>query len=294
MKSLTRNVLGRAPAKVMKATPDCISIKPTRMNFSFGNNVPHYWLDNDPFSTHFLSVLSTFFPDGERFFVDSVRALRDKVDDKKRQKAISGFIGQEAMHSLEHTAMNDLLEERGLPANKATNTALAMLNFGRRWFGKRQQLAGTVALEHFTAILAHRLLSDPELIEQMHETMRPIWLWHAIEETEHKAVAWDLYHDIKGHNYVERVAIMIFASTLLAIATAINQIRFMRADQQLWNFRSWFHGLNKLFGRRGIITGLTSDYLDFFKPGFHPWDHENSALVAYWRDQLEQAIKEAA
>lgn len=281
-------------SRPMKATPSIISIKPTRMNFEFGNQVPHYWLDNDPFSTHFISVLSTFFPDGERFFVDSVRALRDKVSDKARQKEISGFIGQEAMHSLEHTSMNDMLEARGLPANKAAKTALSLLNFGRRFFGKRHQLAATVALEHFTAILAHRILSDTELMNQFHETMRPIWMWHAIEETEHKAVAWALYHDVKGHGYIERVAFMIFATTLLAIATAINQIRFMHADNQLWNIKTWAYGLNKLFGRRGIITGLTGDYLDFFKPGFHPWDHENSALVAYWREQLETAMNEAA
>ena len=87
---------------------------------------------------------------------------------------------------------------------------------------------------------------------------------------------------------------MIFATTLLAIATAINQIRFMRADNQLWNIKTWAYGLNKLFGRRGVITGLTSDYLDFFKPSFHPWDHENSALVAYWREQLETAMADAA
>src|SRR5699024_4378992 len=90
------------------------AILPRRIKFAYKGLVDtRYWYDDDPVLTHFMNVLSVTFPDGERFFVDAVRALRDRIDDAERQKEISGFIGQEAMHSLEHKAFNELMANKG-------------------------------------------------------------------------------------------------------------------------------------------------------------------------------------
>src|SRR3546814_1673082 len=53
------------------------------------------------------------------------------------------------------------------------------------------QLAGTCALEHFTATLAHAILSDPAHLAGAETEAQRMWRWHAIEEIEHKAVAYD-------------------------------------------------------------------------------------------------------
>lgn len=276
-------------------TPDVISIKPTRMDFTFdAAQVPDHWAFNDPFCTHFMGTLSTLFPVGERFFVDSVRALREHAGETVSARDISGFIGQEAMHSLEHVSMNNMLQAKGLPALRAEKFTLGLLNIGRRILTKRQQLAVTVALEHFTAIIANRLLTDTDIMNNLSDEMRPIWMWHAIEETEHKAVAFDLYQRVPGSSYAERVVFQVLASVILAAVVAAFQVQFMARDRQLFNLRTWAFGLNKLFGRQGVISGLTKEYLDFFKPGFHPWEHENSALVAYWRNKLDGEVARAA
>ncbi|MES3040594.1 MAG: metal-dependent hydrolase [Pseudomonadota bacterium] len=278
-----------------KATPDVIQIKPTRMDFAFdANQVPDHWAFNDPFCTHFMGTLSTLFPVGERFFVDSVRALREHAGENVTAKDISGFIGQEAMHSLEHVSMNNMLAAKGLPALRAEKFTLGLLNLGRRILTKRQQLAVTVALEHFTGIIANRLLTDTDTMNNLSDEMRPIWMWHAIEETEHKAVAFDLYKQVPGNSYAERVVFQVLATVILAAVVSAFQLQFMAKDKQLFNLRSWAFGLNKLFGRNGILSNLTREYLDFFKPDFHPWDHENSALVAYWREKLEGEVAKAA
>ena len=85
-------------------TPDNVSIKPQRMGFEFGEQVPRYWVDNNYLISHTMNALSVLFPEGEQFFVDSVRAFRDQIQDKKLKEDVRGFIGQEAMHSLEHIA----------------------------------------------------------------------------------------------------------------------------------------------------------------------------------------------
>ena len=48
-----------------------------------------------------MTALSALFPEGEQFFVNSTRAVRNdpKLADPALQKEISAFIGQEAMHS---------------------------------------------------------------------------------------------------------------------------------------------------------------------------------------------------
>ena len=50
-----------------------------RMDFEF-REVPRYWADNDPHFTHLLNALSATFPEGERFFVDSVRLFQDLLE----------------------------------------------------------------------------------------------------------------------------------------------------------------------------------------------------------------------
>ena len=165
-----------------------------------------------------------------------------------------------------------------------------LLKFGHKILSHKQQMAVTCALEHFTAIIANRLLTDTDIMNNLSDEMRPIWMWHAIEETEHKAVAFDLYQNVPGSSYTERVVFQVLASVILAAVVAAFQVQFMYRDKQLFNLKSWAFGLNKLLGRNGVVSGLWSEYLDFFKPGFHPWDHENSALVAYWRERLDGAV----
>ncbi len=60
-------------------------------------------------------------------------------------------------------------------------------------------LTATTALEHFTATIASQLLVNNHIQELMSdETMKTMWLWHAIEENEHKAVAYDVFEGVFG------------------------------------------------------------------------------------------------
>ena len=49
------------------------------------------------------------------------------------------------------------------------------------------------ALEHFTAILAHQLLGNPRHLAGADPESAALWRWHAIEEIEHKGVAYDTW-----------------------------------------------------------------------------------------------------
>ncbi|MBM4204256.1 MAG: metal-dependent hydrolase [Gammaproteobacteria bacterium] len=42
---------------------------------------PKYWFGGLPFETHFFNALSTTFPEGERFFIQSVRIHSGTIGD---------------------------------------------------------------------------------------------------------------------------------------------------------------------------------------------------------------------
>ena len=178
-------------SKPVARTPDNVAIKPQRMGFEFGEKVPHYWLDNSYILSHTMNALSVLFPQGEQFFVDSVRYYQDQINDPKLKKEVRGFIGQEAMHSLEHKSMNQHVRDQGMPVEELEEHLEVVLGIAKK-LPKRHQLAITCALEHMTAMMADMLLERSDVREDMHETMRPLWVWHAIEETEHKAVTYDV------------------------------------------------------------------------------------------------------
>jgi Predicted metal-dependent hydrolase len=158
------------------------------------------WNGHGRMVSHFFNALSIFFPEGERFFIQSVRHYRDRVRDPELQQAVAAFIGQEAMHGREHTEYNALLEQAGLPAAACERRVVRLLTRVKRIQPPAMQLAATIALEHFTAIMADRLLRDFDA--SMHGAephYARVWRWHALEETEHKAVAFDVFRAIFGN-----------------------------------------------------------------------------------------------
>ena len=169
-------------------------IKVRRMDFEFPDDIPEFWYANDPYRTLLLTALSGTFPEGERFFVDSVRQFQDQVTDPELKKAIRAFIGQEAHHSKEHRVLNEMMERKGYPLSKIDAFGKRGLAYLRKRLSPQRQLAMTCALEHFTAILADQLLNNrEEFLDKMDPRVAKIWAWHAIEETEHKAVAFDVF-----------------------------------------------------------------------------------------------------
>lgn len=268
--------------------PRTIKIQPRRMDFPFAQ-VDRYWFGNDPVMTHFLNALSLTFPEGERFFVDAVRAFREQITDPELQQEISGFIGQEAMHSLEHQSFNELLANMGYEqeAQGGMDFAKEMLSRARQWLTPKQQLAATVALEHITAILAHRLLSNPKWTKTMRPDARALWIWHAIEEIEHKAVAFDVYEKIGG-TYKMRTRLLFYATLYLMGYTSRYTWALLKKDKAYRRPLTLGKGLWHLFGPFGFITTTIPSYLSFYHPNFHPWQQDNSALVARAKNELKQ------
>lgn len=260
-----------------------------RRDVEFGfepEKVPRDWCSHDAFDTTFLNALSLLFPEGERFFVDSVKQHKDLVTDPELQRAITGFIGQEAMHGKEHRAFNDMLIAHGhAEAPRIDKHLKNFLGLVRKVLSPKSQLAATCALEHFTAMLAEALLRDDRMRNEMDPNVRPLWLWHALEESEHKAVAFDVYK-AAGGGYARRVVIMLVTTVVFFAAQALTHARLMATRKILWKPWRWVRGATRLWIYPGFFTRLLPAYLAYFRPGFHPDDRDTQSLLASWREQL--------
>jgi uncharacterized protein len=246
--------------------------------------IPRDWCHDNAFQTSFLNALSLLFPEGEKFFVDSVKKHRDRAPGLEHE--IAGFIGQEAMHGKEHRAFNDLLVEHGYDSAPVIDGKLhRFLKLVRKTLSPMSQLAATCALEHFTAMLAEQLLENPRMREEIHPSIRSLWLWHALEEAEHKAVAFDVYQ-AAGGGYARRVAIMLLTTAVFFAAQAMAHARLMRDRGILWRPWTWLRGATRLWIWPGYFTRLLPSYLAYFRPSFHPNDRDTQATLDAWRDTL--------
>ncbi|MDY6798290.1 MAG: metal-dependent hydrolase [Pseudomonadota bacterium] len=265
------------------ATPPGMIPQVREPYFRFESDIPKYWWDNDPVKTLLLAALSSSFPPGEKFFIDSVRHYQDQITDPELKKAIRGFIGQEAHHSQEHKMLNGFLQERGIGLDRLERQVQTLMDWMRKNLSPERQLAHTVAVEHFTALMAEEFLLKYDALDEMDPRMAPVWAWHAIEESEHKAVAFDVYRAIGGREFA-RVTEMMFVSVMFPLFSTIHLVQLMKEDGQLSNLKSWAGALNYMWGKPGVFRRLLPSYFKYYSPGFHPWNHDA-------RDQVEKARK---
>jgi uncharacterized protein len=267
------------------------SIPIRRPAFALSSEVPRHWLGGQPFASHFFDALSSTFPEGEAFFVRSVQHYRGSIADPELLRAISGFAGQEAQHRQHHARHLELLVAH-YPALALRNRIMArMMHFLNRRL-PRNSLAGTAGLEHLTAIMARRLLgSGGHWCEQMDPRMAPLWQWHALEESEHKSVAFDvLRHVAPSHRL--RVAVQI-ANTIFLVLEVLDRTLYMLwKDGLLLRRAIWRDGWTFLFGPGGFLRGLGRDYRRWYARDFHPDEVDDAALIARWRDQLSGSYAE--
>ena len=232
-----------------------------RSRFQVKENLArHYVVGKSPLIAHLLTALSATFPAGERFFIDSLRNVRDQVHDDELQKQISAFIGQEAHHGKEHQAFNEFMARKGLPIAKIDQFVKNAIAFEEKNLSKQRMLAKTCALEHFTAMFAEMILEHPEFLDGIDDRLKPLWLWHAIEESEHKAVAYDVYQTTVG-DYWTRASEMAFTTVLFSFFTGLHTVQLLKASGEQRNIKAIAKGLNKLIGRKGFFRGMLPHYL---------------------------------
>jgi uncharacterized protein len=262
-------------------TPADLSITPRDRRFGREAAAPRLWHGGRVEATAIYNALSTTFPAGEAFFVESVRAFRKDAPPKLAEE-IKGFTTQEAIHSREHDAFNKRASESGYDLSKLEAQVEKRLSITR---GKAPvvSLAATMALEHFTAILAHQLLANPLHLAGGEKETADLWRWHAVEEIEHKGVAYDTWlHATRDWTSWKRwkvkAKVMLFVTRNFVVDRTAGALELMRQDG-VTGLRAWSLLLWYLWVRPGMFRKIGGAWLKFFMPGFHPWNEDDRHLL---------------
>jgi predicted metal-dependent hydrolase len=273
-----------AGKKTRKPAGASVGIPPRQVDFRFPEDTPRYFYANNATATLFFAMLSSWFPPGERYFMESVRRFRDKVTDEKLKAEVSGFMGQEAIHGREHERLNELLSSRGIDlatTEIAVRVGLAVLER----LPASTQLAATTFMEHFTALLAEQLLNDEEFRRKADPEMIKLWQWHALEELEHKAVSYDVY-ELVGNSQRERAIAAAAVAVALVPAAVASWTWLVVKEGKATDLKDVSAGVKMLFGRGGFVTKILPKLPLYHRPKFHPNKHNTRAMEAEWREKL--------
>lgn len=278
----------------MKRSPEDVTINPRDIRFNMESARTGYWMDGDPVATAIMNTLSLTFPDGERLFIDAVRAYRDRIDGKLAQD-VKDFIAQEAIHSREHHLLNKVIDRNKYPVDRVEATIRERIAFSRS-AGPMRMLIATICLEHFTAMLADMRALHADMFSKTDPEIERLWRWHAMEETEHKAVTYDVFMEVtKGWSPVKRYFRRCMAMALISYFFTRNIATYstwmleadgytpVEAKKAVKNF---------LWKKPGFFARGWKIWISWFKPGFHPWDHDNRALMDEWRSEFDLVAAE--
>lgn len=265
------------------AAPADLAITPRNLRFGRDEVRGRWWLGGDAVATAWHNSLSASFPAGEAFFIETVRRFRDQVPAELAAQ-IDQFVKQEAHHTREHVAFNRQVTGAGYDI-AAIDKRIADSLVQARTTHPVAQLLVTVSLEHFTAIFAHAMLARAgQQFDGASAETRAMWIWHAIEEIEHKGVAFDTYmHITRSLKPAKRWAIrslVFFRVSRNFIANRVNDALALLAQDGITGWRAkvrlWWY----LLGTPGVLRQVALPWASYFRPGFHPWDHDDRALIA--------------
>lgn len=273
-------------------TPADLTITVRDQRFGRQNKPGRWWLNNDPIATGWHNALSATFPRGEAFFIEAVKAHREGAG-PKLEAEIRAFVKQEINHTREHIAFNraavdagydlDAIDQRVAANLELTKDRPAILN-----------LAVTMALEHYTAMMAQEFLANPQHFAGAEPETAAMWRWHAIEEIEHKGVAYDTWlHATKDWTRYKRWKVK--SLMMLIVTTNFIRNRWQDTLELLkqdglsgWKVKAklaWY-----LVGTPGVLRRIFPAWVSYFLPGFHPWNHDDRALIGKHDSEFKDAV----
>jgi predicted metal-dependent hydrolase len=276
-----------------------LDVRAPRLGFT---DVPRHWFANSASLTHLVNGVNLLFPAGERFFVRSVRHYLERLQEEGHAglaARVRGFFGQEGRHAQAHEKFFETMRAQGyeIDAFLAWYQRVAFAIIEKR-SPPALALAVTVALEHFTAILAEDALrDDAAILELAHPELRRLLAWHALEELEHKSVAFDVLAAVHP-SYALRMAGLALGTACLGgfwlaamkellvqegltLRDAARELASLRTHPRA---RTGTERLGASIAQGVFLRGI----LEYVKPGFHPDDKDHRPLIDRMLAELEK------
>lgn len=263
-----------------------------RYDFQLEEALGQNWNDGDQFKTILANALSIPLPSGEKLFIKSVRHYLDQINDVELKGLVSIFFKQESAHTKEHISYNKLISDQ-----RGYNLALleAPYKSHNEYISENGDplslLATTVCMEHLTAIASHLVITDERWVGRADSVVKNFWLWHSLEEVEHKAVAFDVYMDVCGDRDLLNKTMDFTVGQLCKNLKYTACQMYMMEGGKPKEIKAWLESSAVLNAEDGLLKLMEYYIKDFYRDDFHPWDHDNSYLIASVAAHLDDAMR---
>ena len=278
------------------STPEELALIVRDERFCRSKKVARWWAGGDPVATAWYNSVSASLPRGEAFFIDTMKYFRDHVP-PKLERELRAFTRQEINHTREHVAFNRLTEDHGYDItsiDQGIGVMLALTAGRPREFN----LAITIALEHFAAVISHQLLSDPRYLADAEDGPAELWRWHATEEIEHKGITYDVWlHATRDWSRWKRYRVKTLMALMITrkyFGNRISDALDMMAQDGITGWRGKWALYSFLWWKPGMMRRMFFDWAAILMPGFHPWKLDNRALIAKYESPYADALMPAA
>lgn len=262
-------------------TPVDLEITPRDRRFGRETKQDRWWFNNEPIGTAFFNALSVTFPRGEAYFIEAVKAHRDGVPPKLARE-IRTFVQQEVMHTREHVAFN-----------RKVATPVMISARSKKWSRNRWQPRKTAPRSSISPF-AQQILTNGKAFESADREWADLWRWRAIEEIEHKGVAYDTWlHATKDWSRWQRWKLksrVMLLVTLMFWPKRVRGMKTLLAQDGITGRRAMGRILWFMFGKPGMLRKALPQWLAYFLPGFHPWNHDDRALIRLADSEYDDAI----
>lgn len=290
LKNAVAKVFASAPFSLENQTP-IIPIRHMKFDFDPAKIDHKFYMDAELASAYFAS-LSIFLTRGEDLVIDTARYHRDFISDPLLKQRVTSLIGQEAIHSKMHEELNEAYLIRDLPVKLFRTWAGWAFEYGFERLPQPMKLSLMAGIEHFTAVLAEYMMNHEEIFfRSQDEKQRAIWMWHMLEESEHKDIAFDVFQEL-SNNYLLRIAGFFPAliTILVLISAASFLVPFYRNPKNLISLRYWReipYNFGLIFGLKDGVYGSSFKHIfDYLRPDFHPNNHDTSEFLEYYKEKL--------
>ncbi|MBT7610918.1 MAG: metal-dependent hydrolase [Bacteriovoracaceae bacterium] len=238
-------------------------------NLQFTENYPKHWHSNSPFKTHFLNSLTLIFPTGEKYFIRSIKCLLVNVQSEILQKEAKLFIKQESEHFKEHEKFFKVLKKQGYKLNSLVDLLDHIVNnLLEPYLDSKTNLSITAGLEHITALLAEISLEE-NFLDEAPQKIQDLFNWHAAEEIEHRAVAFDVLKEVT-RSYSKRIQGIIIGYIIISSFSALTTTYLLYQDKELFKLKTVKDCSQLFFTEQALFIKAIKIFLRYLDPDFHP------------------------
>ena len=269
------------------------SIPIRHLNIGFdGKEIDIEFYVNNQFATLFFATLSVFLTYGEDLVIETARHHREFIQDPVLKQRVTSLIGQEAIHSKLHNEFNDAIKELEYPVDLYRFLGENFFKYVFLKFPQPLKLSLMAGIEHFTAVLAEYMMKHEKNFYYTDDAKsRALWMWHMLEESEHKDIAYDVYQLLNGSYPLRASGFFLALFTILGLIPATTLfIPVLRKPQEMLTRKFWKdarRGVGLIFGPKDGVFGSTiGQIFDYLRPDFHPNDHDTTEYLEYYKDKL--------